>query len=81
MINLKITNIDLIVYDFDGVMTNNIVFINQEGIEMVQVNRADRLGILEINKLGISQMIISTEKTLWYQTEHKNLIFYVCRVS
>ena len=54
----------LLVYDFDGVMTNNKVFINQDGIESVQVNRADGLGVSEINKLGIKQLIISTEKIL-----------------
>ena len=52
----------LLVYDFDGVMTDNKVFINQDGIESVQVNRADGLGVSEINKLGIKQLIISTEK-------------------
>ena len=55
-------NIKLIVYDFDGVMTNNIVYIDQNGNEMVQVNRADGLSISEIKKLGIKQIIISTEK-------------------
>ena len=55
-------NIKLIVYDFDGVMTNNTVHMDQNGIEMVQVNRADGLGVSEIKKLGIQQAIISTEK-------------------
>ena len=55
-------NIKLIVYDFDGVMTDNKVYIDQNGLEMVQVNRADGLGVLEIKKLGIVQIIISTEK-------------------
>ena len=55
-------NIKLIVYDFDGVMTNNKVHMDQNGIEMVQVNRADGLGVSEIKKLGIQQAIISTEK-------------------
>ena len=54
--------INLIVYDFDGVMTNNKVYIDQNGIEMVVVNRADGLGISEIKKIGIEQIIISTEK-------------------
>tara|TARA_B100000315_G_scaffold209687_1_gene205574 strand:- start:1006 stop:1491 length:486 start_codon:yes stop_codon:yes gene_type:complete len=54
--------IKLIVYDFDGVMTDNKVYVDQNGKEMVQVNRADGLGISEINKLGIKQIIISTEK-------------------
>ena len=55
-------NINLIVYDFDGVMTDNKVYVDQNGREMVQVNRADGLGVSEIKKLGIEQIIISTEK-------------------
>ena len=54
--------INLLVYDFDGVMTDNKVFIDQNGREMVQVNRADGLGVAEIKKLGIDQIIISTAK-------------------
>jgi len=52
----------LIVYDFDGVMTDNKVYVDQSGREMVQVNRSDGLGVSEIKKLGIDQIIISTEK-------------------
>ena len=57
-----IKNVSLIVYDFDGVMTNNKVLISQDGTEIVQVNRADGLGVSEIRKLGIEQIIISTEE-------------------
>ena len=53
--------VKLLVYDFDGVMTDNKVFVDQHGNEMVQVSRADGLGIAEIRKLGIQQMILSTE--------------------
>lgn len=49
------------VYDFDGVMTDNKVYLNQNGNETVQVNRADGLGVSEIKKLGVDQIIISTE--------------------
>ena len=61
---MKIDNniIKLIVYDFDGVMTDNRVYVDQKGNEMVQVNRADGLGVSEIKKLGIKQMIISMRK-------------------
>ena len=59
MIPIKIK---LIVYDFDGVMTNNKVYVDQDGKETVQVNRGDGLGISEIKKIGIEQIIISTEK-------------------
>ena len=42
-------------------MTDNKLYIDQHGNEMVQVSRADGLGVSEIRKLGISQMILSTE--------------------
>ena len=50
-------------YDFDGVMTDNKVYVGQDGKEMVKVSRADGLGVSEIKKLGIEQIIISTEMT------------------
>jgi 3-deoxy-D-manno-octulosonate 8-phosphate phosphatase (KDO 8-P phosphatase) len=58
---LNNVTIKLLVYDFDGVMTDNKVYIDQNGNEMVQVSRADGLGIAEIRKLGIQQIILSTE--------------------
>lgn len=61
MMMLVIENIRLIVYDFDGVMTDNKVYVDQNGNEFVQVNRADGLGVSEIKKSGINQIIISTE--------------------
>ena len=53
--------IELIVYDFDGVMTDNRVLVFQDGHEAVMCNRADGLGIGMIRDLGIPQIIISTE--------------------
>jgi|TARA_B100000315_G_scaffold199882_1_gene191881 YrbI family 3-deoxy-D-manno-octulosonate 8-phosphate phosphatase len=57
-----VENLRLIIYDFDGVMTDNKVYIDQDGREMVQVNRSDGLGVAAIKKLGIEQLIISTEE-------------------
>ena len=54
-------DIDLIVYDFDGVMTDNRVVIFQNGTEAVVVNRADGLGVARFRDLGIPQLILSTE--------------------
>ena len=42
-------------------MTDNKVYIDQNGNEMVQVNRADGLGVVEIKKMEIEQIIMSTE--------------------
>jgi len=54
-------DISLIVYDFDGVMTDNRVIVDQNGIESVRVTRADGLGARMIMKLNITQIILSTE--------------------
>lgn len=54
-------DLDLIVYDFDGVMTDNRVLVDQSGREAVFCNRADGLGVGLIRDLGLAQMILSTE--------------------
>ena len=66
-------NIDLIVYDFDGVMTNNRAIVFQDGTEAVMVNRADGLGVDYIRRAGISQMILSTESNPVVQARAKKL--------
>lgn len=53
--------IDLICYDFDGVMTDNRVLVDQDGHESVMVNRGDGLAVAAFRKLGLAQMILSTE--------------------
>ncbi|TDT87845.1 HAD hydrolase family protein [Pseudodesulfovibrio indicus] len=51
----------LVVYDFDGVMTDNRVITDQAGNESVRANRSDGLGVNLIRDLGIEQVILSTE--------------------
>jgi len=60
-IHFNYHDIDLIVYDFDGVMTDNRVIVFQDGNEAVIVNRADGLGVDHFRNLGIPQLILSTE--------------------
>jgi len=60
-IKFNYKDIVLIVYDFDGVMTDNRVIIFQDGTEAVIVNRADGLGVERFRSLGIPQLILSTE--------------------
>lgn len=57
----KFSKIKLIIYDFDGVMTDNRVMVDQNGIESVMVNRGDGYGVTNIKKLDIKQVIVSTE--------------------
>lgn len=58
---IKKEDVDLIVYDFDGVMTDNRAFVFQDGTEAVMVSRADGLGVNRIRSAEIPQLILSTE--------------------
>ena len=55
-------NIDVFVLDFDGVLTNNLVYVNQEGIESVACSRADGLAFDVLRELVKPTYILSTEK-------------------
>ena len=66
-------NIHLIVYDFDGVMTDNRAIVMQDGTEAVVVNRADGLGVDFIRKAGIPQLILSTESNPVVQARGRKL--------
>ena len=41
---IAINDIDAIVFDCDGVLTNNCVYLDQNGTESVAFNRSDGLG-------------------------------------
>ena len=52
-----------IVMDFDGVLTDNLVLTNEEGVEAVVASRGDGLGIdLLREKVGIPMVVISKER-------------------
>lgn len=53
--------IDLIICDFDGVITDNRVWVDQDGNESVAAYRSDSMRIREIRELGIDVMILSSE--------------------
>lgn len=58
---LDVKDIELVIYDFDGVMTDNSAIVFQDGSEAVVVNRSDGLGVSRLKKMGVEQMILSTE--------------------
>ena len=53
--------IELIVFDFDGVMTDNRVQVDQDGIESVVAHRGDGMGIEMLRNAGIEMLVLSTE--------------------
>ena len=54
--------IALVVFDFDGVMTDNTVQVGADGSETVRCNRSDGLGIAAMRKAGVPMMVLSTEE-------------------
>ncbi|EHQ36854.1 KdsC family phosphatase [Methanoplanus limicola] len=59
----KLKKIQLLVLDFDGVLTDNRVFVDKNGVESVACNRSDSLGIeLLRESKNIDTIVISKEK-------------------
>lgn len=53
--------IEAVVYDFDGVLTDNRVTVSEDGVESVTCDRGDGLGISLIWERGIEQLVLSKE--------------------
>ena len=58
---VEIKQVDALIFDFDGVLTDNRVILNQQGVESVVCNRADGLAFDALRRLGVPTYIISTE--------------------
>lgn len=54
-------NISLIVFDFDGVMTDNKVLVDQNGVESVRCSRSDSVGLNALGAAGFEMVVLSTE--------------------
>ena len=57
----KIQKPKILFTDFDGCLTDDRVWLNQEGEEFVAANRKDGLAINRLKNLGIQVVITSTE--------------------
>lgn len=57
-----LSDIQVFVFDFDGVLTDNLVHIDSNGIEFVSCNRSDGLAFDVIKKLKKPVYILSSEK-------------------
>jgi len=53
--------VSLVVFDFDGVMTDDRVWVDQDGREMVAAHRGDGMGIALLHRAGIPAIVLSTE--------------------
>jgi YrbI family 3-deoxy-D-manno-octulosonate 8-phosphate phosphatase len=51
----------LAVFDFDGVFTDNRVWVNERGEELLAFTRSDGLGLRRLDEVGVGSLIVSTE--------------------
>jgi 3-deoxy-D-manno-octulosonate 8-phosphate phosphatase (KDO 8-P phosphatase) len=59
---LLLENIEAFIFDFDGVLTNNLVHLDERGKEWVTCSRADGLAFDVLQKLNKVTFILSTER-------------------
>ena len=54
-------HIKMIIFDFDGVVTDNLVLTDQDGRESVRASRSDSMHIQTLRQKGIEMLILSSE--------------------
>lgn len=59
--NKILSSIRLVAFDFDGVFTDDMVYVLQDGTEAVRCFRGDGLGLRKLERLGVETAIVSTE--------------------
>jgi 3-deoxy-D-manno-octulosonate 8-phosphate phosphatase (KDO 8-P phosphatase) len=56
-----LATIQLVAFDFDGVFTDNTVYVSQDGTESVRCWRSDGLGLSRLRCVDVQAIILSTE--------------------
>ena len=56
-----LASVTFVVFDFDGVMTDNRVLVAEDGRESVFCSRADGLGVQLLGRAGVGCLVLSTE--------------------
>jgi 3-deoxy-D-manno-octulosonate 8-phosphate phosphatase (KDO 8-P phosphatase) len=57
----RVREIRLVAFDFDGVFTDNTVYVFEDGSEAVRCFRGDGFGLRKLEQVGIATAIISSE--------------------
>jgi YrbI family 3-deoxy-D-manno-octulosonate 8-phosphate phosphatase len=60
-VSLLPKQVQAVVFDFDGVMTDNAVMVSQDGSEAVRCDRGDGLGIGRLRAAGVPVLVLSSE--------------------
>lgn len=56
------TPVGAVVFDFDGVFTDNAVWVTQDGQEAVRCSRGDGLGLSQLHQADIPMLVLSKER-------------------
>ncbi len=56
-----LASVRLAVFDFDGVFTDNHVWVDDDGRESVRCCRADGLGLRRLREVGVDALVVSME--------------------
>lgn len=54
--------VEMIVFDFDGVITDNLVWTDQDGREMVAASRSDGMLTRQLREHGVQGLVLSSEE-------------------
>ena len=71
--SININEIEAFIFDFDGVLTNNLVYIDENAKELVSCNRSDGLAFDVLRKLKKPAFIVSSEKNKVVSSRAKKL--------
>ncbi len=55
-------NVRVVALDFDGVLTDNAVYVDENGIESVRCHRGDGFGLERLKRAGFELLILSKEQ-------------------
>lgn len=57
----ELRTVRLVIFDFDGVFTDNRVWVTDTGDEAVACWRGDGIGLRRLDEVGVPYLIVSTE--------------------
>jgi YrbI family 3-deoxy-D-manno-octulosonate 8-phosphate phosphatase len=57
----SLRSVELVVFDFDGVFTDNSVYVGEDGSEQVRCWRSDGIGLARLRAANVQSYVISTE--------------------
>jgi YrbI family 3-deoxy-D-manno-octulosonate 8-phosphate phosphatase len=57
-----LARVRFVAFDFDGVFTDNRVWVDERGEELLAFSRSDGLGLRRLDEVGVRYLIVSMER-------------------